>query len=65
MHQRANGGYLLQPLAAGLHAVFLVLASVVEARPQCCQDLLGQSAEGTCGRLAEDHVPSELQGRIW
>lgn len=64
MHQRANDGYLLEPLAAGLHVVFLVLAGVVEARPQRCQELLGKSAEGTRRRLAEDHVPSELQGRI-
>lgn len=64
MHQRANDGDLLEPLAAGLRAVLLVLAGVVEARPQRRQELLGKSAEGTCRRLAEDHIPSELQGGI-
>lgn len=65
MHQHANDRYLLQPLATGLRAVFLVLAGVVEPWPQRCQELLGESAEGTCRRLAEDHIPSELQRSIW
>lgn len=64
VQQNADDGYLLQPLAAGLLAVFLVLASIVEARPQGCQQLLGQRAQGARRRLAEDHVPSQLQGGV-
>lgn len=65
VQQNADGGYLFQPLAACLLAVFLVLAGVVEAQPQRRQQLLGQRAQGARRRLAEDHVPPQLQGRVW
>lgn len=65
MQQRPDDGDLLQPLAAGLLAVLLVLAGVVEARAQRRQELLGQRAHGAGHRLAEDHVPPQLQRRVW
>lgn len=65
VQQDTNDRYLLQPLPAGLLAVFLVLASVVEARAQCCQQLLGQRAQGSRRSLAEDHVPPQLQRCVW
>lgn len=65
VQQHADGGYLLQPLAAGLLAVLLVLAGVVEPRPQRCQQLLRQRAQCARRRLAEDHIPSQLQSRVW
>lgn len=65
VQQNTDGRYLLQPLAAGLLAVFLVLASVVKPWPQCCQQLLGQRAQSTRRRLAEDHIPSQLQRCVW
>lgn len=65
VHEHPDGGDLLQPLAAGLLAVLLVLAGIVEARAQRGQQLLGQGAEGSGGRLAEDHVPPQLQRCVW
>lgn len=64
VQQNTNDRRLLQPLAAGLLAVFLILASIVEPRPQGCQQLLGQRAQGACRCLGENHVPSQLQGRV-
>lgn len=65
VQQNANDRYLFQPLAAGLLAIFLVLAGVIEARPQCWQQLLCQCAQGTSSCLAEDHIPSQLQRCVW
>lgn len=64
VEQHSNGRYLLQPFAAGLSTVFLVLASIVESQPQCRQELLRQCAQGARHRLAEDHIPSQLQSGV-
>lgn len=65
VQQCTNDRNLLQPLPAGLLAIFLVLASVVESRPQRHQKLLRQRAQSARRRLAEDHIPPQLQGRVW
>lgn len=65
VEQHSDGRYLLQPFAAGLATVFLVLASIVETQPQCRQELLRQGAQGARHRLAEDHIPSQLQSGVW
>lgn len=65
MQQCTNDRNLLQPLAAGLLPIFLVLASIVESRPQRHQKLLCQRAQRSRRRLAEDHVSPQLQGRVW
>ena len=65
VEQHADGSRLLQPLTARVLAVFLVLASVVEVRPQRRQELLGQCAHSAHRTLAEDHVPLQLQSRVW
>lgn len=64
MQQHSDDGYLLQPLAAGLLAVLLVLAGVVEPRPQRRQQLLRQRAQGARRRLAEDHISPQLKRRV-
>ena len=64
VQQDSDDGDLLQPLAAGLLAVLLVLSGVVEAQPQRRQQVLGQRAQSPRRRLAEDHVPPQLQGRV-
>lgn len=61
MQQDACGRHLLQPLAAGVPAALLVLAVVVVAVAQGCQQLLGEGAHGGHQGLAEDAVPPQLQ----
>lgn len=64
VQQSTDDGDLLQPLAAGFLAVLLVFAGVVESQPQRRQHLLGQRAQGSRRRLAEDHIPPQLQGSV-
>lgn len=65
VQQNADDRYLLQPLAARLLAILLVLAGIVEAGAERRQQLLGQRTQGARCRLAEDHIPSQLQRCVW
>lgn len=65
MQEDAGGRHLLQPLAAGIPAALLVLAIVVVAVAERCQELLGESAHRGHQGLAEDGVPPQLQLGIW
>lgn len=61
VQEDTGGRHLLQPLAAGVPAALLVLAVVVVAVAQGCQQLLREGTHGGHQGLAEDAVPSQLQ----
>lgn len=61
MQEDPGGRHLLQPLAAGIPAALLVLAVVVVAVAEGCQQLLREGAHGGHQGLAEDGIPPQLQ----